>query len=159
MNQSNNVEVGVSTNVRGLGHHLISYAVGSCQLGILCLRRLPHLLRTIPMLGRFYRVLRLGQRHELPMNGDGRSWAYGLKAGHHSVVVAFNRSPLAVRRRIELSDLDVADGTAFQGLTHNSQAVAQGGSIDGCLEGRGVRSFVGRHPTRPNVTPACAHLA
>ena len=105
------------------------------------------------MLGRFYRVLRSGTRCDLPMDGDERSWAYGLRAGRHHVVVAFNRSPNPVRRRIGLGSLGVSDGTLLHGLTHASDAVAHDGSIDVCLQGSGVRIFMGREP-KPTRVPS-----
>ena len=154
MNQFSSVEVGVSQRVRTLSSRVIGHSLRSLQLGGLLVMRLPHLLKKIPMLGRFYRVLRSGTRHDLPMDGDERSWAYGLRAGRHHVVVAFNRSPHPVRRRIGLCSLGIADGTELQGLTHDSRPIARDGGIDVCLEGSGVRVFMGRGPKPTSHVPS-----
>ena len=143
MTPINNVKLNVSQDVNPLTPSSGARALRSLQLGLRFITRVPHLLKIMPTLGRFYRVLRAGTRQDLPVDGDERSWAYGVALGPHRVIVAFNRSPNPVQRRISLETLGVTDGTLLRGITHASRKVTQDGAIDVCLEGNAVRVYMG----------------
>ena len=143
MAQFGNVKLGVSSKVSPVRSGISGLIVRSLRLGVQFLIRLPHLVKQMPTLSRFYRVLRTGTRQDLPVDGDERSWAYGLTLGHHRVVVAFNRAPYPVQRRIGLASLGVSDGTLLEGIAHESRAITRDGAIDVFLAGNTVRAFMG----------------
>ena len=104
-------------------------------------RFLPRLCRKLPTLRRFYLALRAGQRSELPVDGDGLCWAYGMNTCWGSVVLVFNRSATPVTRRIGVGALGLSEGMLNE-LIGNTQKVVAGGVVDVFLAGGDVRIFM-----------------
>jgi neopullulanase len=87
-------------------------------------------------------ALRQGTRRELLLSSDGLFWAYAMQTRDDLVIVALNRSPTARTETLDLSALQLADGTALADALGGADVTPDGTDLSLTVEGRGAAVLV-----------------
>ncbi|MBI5479848.1 MAG: hypothetical protein HY906_13370 [Deltaproteobacteria bacterium] len=93
-------------------------------------------------LRREHPALRQGTRRELLLATDGLTWAYAMQTRDDLVVVVLNRAPTPRTETLDLSALQLPDGTVLHDALMGADLAVAGSDLTLSVEGRGAAVLV-----------------